>query len=93
MISTKTLGRAFAAFMLAVAGGATLLVSSSADARPRHYYYQTYETKEAVRGYEGFLFPGTYCSYRRYPVRECAYDSRGREICKITSWRLEQTCS
>ena len=94
MISTKTLGRAFAAFMLAIAGGAPLLVSNSADARSRSTYYsQTYETKGPVRGYEGFISPGTYCSYRRYPVRQCAYDSRGREICKITSWRLEQSCS
>jgi hypothetical protein len=93
MISNKTLCRSLAAFMLAIAGGATLLVSTSADARPRHYFYQTYETKEPVRGYEGFLFPGSYCSYRRYPIRECTYNSRGREICKITGWRLEQTCS
>jgi len=93
MISTTTLGRAVAAFMLAIAGGAALLVSGSADARQRSYYYQTYETKEPMRGYEGFVFPYGYCSYRRYPIRECVYNSKGREVCKITSWRLEQTCS
>jgi hypothetical protein len=56
------------------------------------YYSETYETKGPARGYEGFLFPDYYCSYKRYPNRECSADAQGRERCRVTGWRLEQTC-
>jgi hypothetical protein len=56
------------------------------------YYSETYETKGPARGYEGFLFPDYYCSYKRYPNRQCATDAQGRERCRVVGWRLEQTC-
>ena len=57
------------------------------------YYSETYETgRRPARGYEGFLLPDYYCSYKRYPNRECSTDGRGRERCRVTGWRLEQTC-
>ncbi len=56
------------------------------------YYSESYETKGPVRGYEGYVAPDYYCSYKRYPNRECTTDARGRERCRVTSWRLEQTC-
>jgi hypothetical protein len=56
------------------------------------YYSETYETKGPVRGYEGFLFPDYYCSYKRYPNRDCSVDAQGRERCRVIGWRLEQTC-
>ena len=56
------------------------------------YYSESYTTRGPQRGYEGFLFPDYYCSYKRYPNRECSTDARGRQRCRVTSWRLEQTC-
>ncbi len=71
-----------------------LLAMSAAEARRgvKPYYSETYETKGPARGYEGFLFPDYYCSYKRYPNRDCSTDAQGRERCRITGWRLEQTC-
>lgn len=82
---------------IAVAGLALaipLLAASGADARRgvKPYYSETYETKGPARGYEGFLFPDYYCSYKRYPNRTCSVDAGGRERCRVTGWRLEQTC-
>ena len=71
------------------------LAASPAEARrgvKPYYYSETYETKGPVRGYEGFLFPDYYCSYKRYPNRNCSVDAQGRERCRVTGWRLEQTC-
>jgi hypothetical protein len=56
------------------------------------FYQQEYDTRGPVRGYEGFLFPDYYCSYKRYPKRVCSTDARGRERCRVVGWRLEQTC-
>jgi hypothetical protein len=56
------------------------------------YYSESYETRGPVRGYEGYVAPDYYCSYKRFPNRECSTDSRGRERCRVVSWRLEQTC-
>lgn len=50
------------------------------------------ESRRPRRGYEGSPAPGVYCSYRREPIRTCKYE-RGRERCKVTSWRLVQWCS
>ena len=80
---------------LAVAGAlSSLLVASDAEASRyiKPYYSETYEFDRPVRGYEGFLFPDYYCSYRRYPKRVCSYDRRGNETCRIKGWTLEQTC-
>lgn len=69
------------------------LVASAAEARRiKPYYSETYETNRPVRGYEGFLFPDYYCSYKRYPRRVCGVDSRGNEVCRVKGWTLEQTC-
>ena len=76
--------------------GAALIVASPADAQRRWvkpYYSQEYDTgRRPARGYEGFLFPDYYCSYKRYPKRVCSTDRRGREHCRVVGWRLEQTC-
>ena len=71
-----------------------ILMAGRAEARrwTKGYYSETYEFNRPVRGYEGFLFPDYYCSYKRYPKRVCSYDKRGHEICRIKGWTLEQTC-
>ena len=88
-VSTKG-ATAVATAALAIA----FVTSSAAEARRgiKPYYSETYGTNRPVRGYEGFLFPDYYCSYKRYPNRDCSVDARGRERCRVTGWRLEQTC-
>ena len=83
----KTIGAA------ALAG--SIFAAGAAEARSgvKPYYSETYETgRRPARGYEGFLFPDYYCSYKRYPNRDCSTDAQGRERCRVTGWRLEQTC-
>lgn len=83
---------AILAVSLAVAG---ILSPEHAEAQRRWvkpFYQQEYDTRGPVRGYEGFLFPDYYCSYKRYPKRVCSTDGRGRERCRVVGWRLEQTC-
>jgi hypothetical protein len=93
MMSTKLIRRALLAALATAVGGTAMLASGEAEARGgRRVEHWTYESRHALKGYEGFLFPGYYCSYRRFPVRTCKYDKHGREFCKITSWRLEQVC-
>ena len=81
-----------AAITLALA----MLVPGAAQAQFRRgvkpYYSESYETRGPVRGYEGYVAPDYYCSYKRFPNRECSTDARGRERCRVVSWRLEQTC-
>lgn len=75
--------------------GAGLLVADPAEAQRRGlrpHYSQQYDTDRPVRGYEGFLFPDYYCSYKRYPRRVCSTTKSGRERCRVVGWRLEQTC-
>lgn len=76
--------------------GAGLTLAAPADAQRRWvkpYYSEEYDTgRRPARGYEGFLFPDYYCSYKRYPKRVCSTDKRGRERCRVVGWRLEQTC-
>jgi hypothetical protein len=75
--------------------GLGLLSAFPAEAQRRFvkpYYQEDYNTRGPVRGYEGFLFPDYYCSYKRYPKRVCSSDKRGRERCRVVGWRLEQTC-
>jgi hypothetical protein len=51
---------------------AAALVPLPAEAQRRWvkpFYQQEYDTRGPVRGYEGFLFPDYYCSYKRYPKR------------------------
>lgn len=87
--------RIFATALAAsITGSVVAMIVTPADAqyriRPEEWQY---ETKRPQRGYEGFPAPGVYCSYRREPNRVCTYDKRGRERCRITSWRLIQFCS
>lgn len=75
--------------------GAGLLSPEPAEAQRRWvkpFYQQEYDTRGPVRGYEGFLFPDYYCSYKRYPKRVCSTDGHGRQRCRVVGWRLEQTC-
>ncbi len=86
-----------AKLLLAVlVAAAPLLAATTAEAQfgygVKPYYSESYETRKPEHGYEGFLFPGYYCSYKRYPNRVCSTDARGRKRCRVTSWRLEQTC-
>ncbi|HWV80622.1 MAG TPA: hypothetical protein VNZ50_04285 [Hyphomicrobiaceae bacterium] len=92
-MSRKLIRRTMLAGLAACIGGGAMLTAGDAEARGRRFEQWTYESERPVKGYEGFLFPGTYCSYRRFPVRSCIYDKQGREVCKITSWRMEQSCS
>ena len=82
--------------LLAAALTAPLLAATTAEAQFRRgvkpYYSESYETPGPERGYEGWVAPDYYCSYKRYPNRECSTDASGRERCRVTSWRLEQTC-
>ena len=79
---------------LALAALAIPILGGAAEARHgvKPYYSESYETKGPARDYEGFLFPDYYCSYKRYPNRACSTDAQGRESCRVTGWRLEQTC-
>ena len=73
----------------------SMLAAGPADARRfvKEYYSETYDTgSRPARGYEGFLFPDYYCSYKRYPKRVCSTDRRGNETCRVKGWTLEQTC-
>jgi len=73
---------------------ASMHLTTEAEARRgvKPYYWRTYQFKRPVKGYEGWVAPGYYCSYKRYPRRSCSYDLAGRERCRITGWMLEQTC-
>lgn len=90
MLASTNCAKAMATVALAV----PFFAAGAAEARRgvKPYYSETYETGRPVRGYEGFLFPDYYCSYKRYPNRACSVDARGRERCRVTGWRLEQTC-
>jgi hypothetical protein len=92
-MTRKLIRRAILAGLAASIGGGAMLTAGDAEARGRRFEQWTYESDKPLKGYEGFVFPGYYCSYRRYPVRSCVYDKNGHEVCKITSWRLEQSCS
>jgi hypothetical protein len=81
--------------LAAVALAAPLLAAGTAEAfrgGVKPYYWESYQTRGPERGYEGYAAPDYYCSYKRYPNRECSTDARGKERCRVTSWRLEQTC-
>ena len=73
---------------------AALLVAPAAEARRyvKPYYSETYDFDRPVRGYEGWVAPDYYCSYKRYPKRVCRSNARGKETCRVTGWTLEQTC-
>ena len=84
-----------AGLLAAVALATPLLAAGTAQAYRggvKPYYSESYQTRGPERGYEGYAAPDYYCSYKRFPNRECATDKRGRERCRVTSWRLEQTC-
>jgi hypothetical protein len=95
MIS-KNSGNSILPVVLALAcAGTAMLAAGPADARRfvKEYYSETYDTgSRPARGYEGFLFPDYYCSYKRYPKRVCSTDRRGNETCRVKGWTLEQTC-
>jgi hypothetical protein len=84
--------------VLAILGLAVLVscLLQGGDAQAQHwrkdFYYDSYEGGPRARGYEGFLLPDYYCSYRRYPIRACSTDKRGRKRCRVKGWRIEQTC-
>ena len=78
----------------AVALTVPLLAAGTAEAARgvKPYYSQSYETRGPVRGYEGYVAPDYYCSYKRFPNRECSVGKGGKQRCRVVSWRLEQTC-
>jgi hypothetical protein len=88
MFASNHCAKTLAAIALAV----PLLAAGAAEARVKPYYWQNYETRGPQRGYEGYVAPNYYCSYKRYPNRECTTSASGKQRCRITSWRLEQTC-
>jgi hypothetical protein len=84
----------FAAVALALA--ASMIATAPAQAQFRRgvkpYYSESYETRGPQRGYEGYVAPDYYCSYKRFPNRECTTSANGKQRCRVVSWRLEQTC-
>jgi len=71
----------------------TLLATSAAQARDSEIYQQTYQFNQPMHGYEGHSpMSRKYCSYKRFPIRECRTLRSGKEKCKIVKWELEQTC-
>jgi hypothetical protein len=82
--------------LAALAAAIPMLAATTAEAQFRRgvkpYYWWNYETRRPERGYEGWVAPGYYCSYKRYPNRKCSTNASGRKRCRIVSWRLEQTC-
>ena len=83
-----------AKLLAAVALAVPLLAAGTADARRgvKPYYSESYETRGPARGYEGYVAPDYYCSYKRFPNRECSVGKGGKQRCRVVSWRLEQTC-
>ena len=81
-----------ATVLAAAALAVPLIAATSADARVKPYYWQNYETRGPQRGYEGYVAPNYYCSYKRFPNRECTAGKGGKQRCRVVSWRLEQTC-
>ncbi len=90
MLTSTKCATAIAALALT----APLLAAGSAEARRgvKPYYSESYQTRGPVRGYEGYVAPDYYCSYKRFPNRECTTADGGKQRCRVTSWRLEQTC-
>lgn len=93
MNHTRTLALMAAAAVI----GLTSLSVTATDAEAKRggstYKQWEYDSRHAVKGYEGFSGnPGEYCSYRREPERKCWYTRSGYEKCKIVSWRLIQKC-
>ena len=84
----------YAKLLAAVALAVPLLAAGAAEARRgvKPYYSESYETRGPVRGYEGYVAPDYYCSYKRFPNRECTTGAGGKQRCRVVSWRLEQTC-
>lgn len=86
--------------ILFAAAAAVLIapIATSSDAEAKrgkgHVTYQTFYTKKATPGYEGFVGAGKYnqyCSYSKKPVRRCKYFGGGQK-CKIVAWKLVQFC-
>ena len=88
MLTSTKYATTIAAFGLA----ASIFAAGAAQARVKPYYWQNYETRGPVRGYEGYVAPNYYCSYKRFPNRECTTGAGGKQRCRVVSWRLEQTC-
>lgn len=92
---TQKIGTAWMPLTLC-AGAITVslgLFSDPAEAyRGKGYYSWHYQSDRAARGYEGWVFPDYYCTYKRYPRRVCHHDKKGRERCRIKGWTLEQVC-
>lgn len=87
----------FPLLLAAVAFAAPLVfAATTAEAQLRRgvkpYYSESYETRGPQRGYEGYIAPDYYCSYKRFPNRECTTGKGGKQRCRVVSWRLEQTC-
>ena len=79
------------ALLAAIAFAAPLVAANAAQAY-KPYYWKNYETRGPERGYEGHVAPNYYCSYKRFPNRECTTGKGGKQRCRVVSWRLEQTC-
>jgi hypothetical protein len=90
MLTSTKCATAIATAALAV----SFLAAGAAEARRgvKPYYSESYETRGPVRGYEGYVAPDYYCSYKRFPNRECSVGKGGKQRCRVVSWRLEQTC-
>ena len=92
MFASNHCAKSLAALALAV----PLLAAGTAEAQFRRgvkpYFSESYVTRGPQRGYEGYVAPDYYCSYKRFPNRECTTGAGGKRRCRVVSWRLEQTC-
>jgi hypothetical protein len=86
-------GRAIAGFtVMAIGLGAAITaLPQEASARDSQIYQKSYDLKDPLHGYEGHSWNRKYCTYKRFPKRECEYRG-GKRHCKVVGWELEQTC-
>jgi len=70
---------------------AMTVFAGAASARDNQIYQKSYDLKDPLHGYEGHSWNRKYCTYKRYPKRECEYRG-GKRHCKVVGWELEQTC-
>ena len=93
---TKTTAFITAAVAATVVAPLVFSIEAEAKKRGNYHYYETFETRERIQGYEGFVGVGkwgAYCSYYRVPKRSCKYFNNGKRRCKVVGWVLHQQCS
>lgn len=86
VLKSCVLGAAFAAAALS-----PLFSATTAEARGKQYFSQTYDFDRPMHGYSGRA-GSYYCDYQRLPNRVCSITANGQERCEIKGWTLRQHC-